>query len=434
MLSRKKRWFSLGVSLVLLAAFPMTGFVEGSSKEPLDASRLSEIGFYQIPEVKTKEQRTEIVRTGASIEEIGEDYVKVIATDEELTNLKEKGFQPKTDPVLGTHDFPDADSKYHNYEEMVSEIDQAVSDHDNIVQKFSIGKSYENRDLWAVKISDNVHMDEDEPEVLFASLHHAREHLTVEMALYLLRLFTDNYETDSRIKEIVDNREIYIVFNMNPDGGEYDISIGEYQYWRKNRQPNNGTSSIGTDLNRNYGYKWGCCGGSSSNPSSETYRGQAPFSAPETAALRDFINSRVIDGKQQIKTAISFHTYSELILWPYGYTYEDTPDGMTADDYQVFKTMGEDMAQTNGYTPQQASDLYITDGDMTDWAYGEHDIFAFTFEMYPKDTSGGGFYPPDEVIERETERNREAALYLAEQADCPYRVIGKEEQYCQVNK
>ena len=430
MLPRKKRWFSLAVALVLLSSFPMTGFVD-RTKKSLDESRYSEIGFYHVPEVKTKEQRTEIARTGASIEEIGMDYVKVIATDKELDGLKEKGFKPQSDPVLGTQDFPDADSKYHNYEEMVSEIDQAVADHGDIVQKFSIGKSYENRDLWAVKISDNVRTDEDEPEVLYASLHHAREHLTVEMALYLLHLYTDNYETDSRIKNLVDSREIYIVFNMNPDGGEYDIATGNYQYWRKNRQPNSGSSSIGTDLNRNYGYKWGCCGGSSSNPFSETYRGQAPFSAPETAALRDFINSRVIDGKQQIKTAISFHTYSELILWPYGYTYENTPDDMTQDDYQVFKTMGEDMAQTNGYTPQQASDLYITDGDMTDWAYGEHNIFAFTFEMYPKGTSGGGFYPPDEVIDRETERNREAALYLAEQADCPYRVIGKEDQYCQ---
>src|SRR5690606_37321069 len=76
----------------------------------------------------------------------------------------------------------------------------------------------------------------------------------------------------------------------------------------------------GTDLNRNWGYKWGCCGGASDNPSSETYRGSAPFSAPETAALRDFVNSRVVDGTQQIKAAIDFHTYSELVLWPFGHT------------------------------------------------------------------------------------------------------------------
>ena len=159
-----------------------------------------------------------------------------------------------------------------------------------------------------MKISDNVQEDEDEPEVLYASLHHAREHLTVEMALYLLHLYTDNYATDPRIKEIVDSREIYILFNMNPDGGEYDISTGKYQYWRKNRQPNSGSSSIGTDLNRNYGYQWGCCGGSSSNPSSETYRGQAPFS-PETAALPRF---RQQPGDQRGTANQNGHQFSHL--------------------------------------------------------------------------------------------------------------------------
>jgi hypothetical protein len=187
---------------------------------------------------------------------------------------------------------------------------------------------------------------------------------------------------------------------------------------------------VGTDLNRNYGYRWGCCGGSSGTKSSETYRGAAAFSAPETARVRDFINSRVIGGQQQISSSISFHTYSELVLWPYGYTYTDVPSDMSQDDRNVFATLGTTMADTNGYTPQQSSDLYITDGDFTDWAYGTHKMFAFTFEMYPNSAGGGGFYPPDEVIVEQTSRNREAVLYLAEQADCPYRVIGKEGQYC----
>ncbi|HEY0733651.1 MAG TPA: M14 family zinc carboxypeptidase, partial [Herpetosiphonaceae bacterium] len=227
----------------------------------------------------------------------------------------------------------------------------------------------------------------------------------------------------------VNSREIYIVFNLNPDGGEYDIATGSYRTWRKNRQPNSGSSYVGTDLNRNYGYKWGCCGGSSTSPSSETYRGSSAFSAPETQRMRDFINSRVIGGKQQITTSISFHTYSELILWPYGYTYTDVPSDMTADDRNVFVTMGQAMAATNSYTAQQSSDLYVTDGDLTDWAYGVHKIFAYTFELYPRGSSPG-FYPPDEQIGPQTTRNREAVLYLMEKSDCPYAVIGKQSQYC----
>ena len=97
--------------------------------------------------------------------------------------------------------------------------------------------------------------------------------------------------------------------------------------WRKNRQPNAGSTAVGTDLNRNWAWQWGCCGGSSGTFSSETYRGTAPFSAPETTVVRDFVNSRVVDGVQQIKTGIDFHTYSELVLWPYGYTTANTAAG-----------------------------------------------------------------------------------------------------------
>ena len=122
------------------------------------------------------------------------------------------------------------------------------------------------------------------------------------------------------------------------------------------------------------------------------------------------VNSRVVGGVQQIKANIDFHTYSELVLWPFGYTYSNTTTGMTADQYNTFATLGRQMANTNGYTPEQASDLYITDGSSIDWMWGVHRIWAYTFEMYPGSAWGGGFYPPDEVIGRETARNKDAVL------------------------
>ena len=88
------------------------------------------------------------------------------------------------------------------------------------------------------------------------------------------------------------------------------------------------------------------------------------------------------------------------------------------------------MAATNGYTPEQSSDLYIADGTINDWLWGTYRIFSYTFEMYPRTSSAGGFYPPDEVIGRETTRNRAAVLRLLDAADCPYEVIGKQAQYC----
>ena len=266
--------------------------------------------------------------------------------------------------------------------------------------------------------------------MLLVHHQHAREHLTVEQGLYTLGMLTDGYGTDPRITGLIDSREIWMIFDANPDGGEYDIATGTYRKWRKNRQPNAGSTAIGTDLNRNFGYRWGCCRGSSGSTSSATYRGPAPFSAPEASVVRDFVNGRVLDGRQQISLAISFHSYGQLILWPYGYTYTDVPADMPSDDQATLAALGRAMAATNGYTPQQASDLYITDGDILDWLYGVHGILPFVFEMYPKTSTGGGFYPPDEKIPAETERNRNAILHLIEQADCPWRAIGKQGQYC----
>ena len=330
-------------------------------------------------------------------------------------------------------DFPAKDSRYHNYAEMVAAIDKAVADHPSIVKKFSIGKSYQGRQIWAAKISDHVGVDENEPEVLFDGLHHAREHLTVEQSLAVMDWLVDGYGSDPRITRIVDLREIYIIFMVNPDGGEYDLTGSPYRAWRKNRQPNSGSSYVGTDLNRNYGYHWACCGGSSGTKSSSTYRGSKAFSAPESKALAAFIDSRVVAGRQQIKAAITFHTAGEQILWPYGYTRTDIPYDMTKDDHAALVAIGKAMAKTNGYKPMQSSSLYVTDGDEIDWAYGVYRIFMYTFELYPSHSqvsSNARFYPADELIGRETTRNKAAVLYLLERAGCRYDVLGKSRTHC----
>lgn len=384
--------------------------------------------------------RTAIAAAGVTVDESDEETVVVSGRAAQIKQLRQQGYDVS---LLGSApdrssaadsarllDFPSADSKYHNYAEANTEIDQRLAAYPAIMSKRVIGKSYQGRDIVAIKVSDNVATDENEPEVILTFHQHAREHLTVEMALYLLRELGAGYGTDSRVTNIVNNREIWIVPDLNPDGGEYDIATGAYRSWRKNRQPNSGSSNVGTDLNRNWNYKWGCCGGSSGSTSSETYRGASAESAPEVKVVADFVRSRVVGGKQQITAGIDFHTYSELVLWPFGYTYSDTATGMTADDAAAFKAVGQKMAASNGYTAEQSSDLYITDGSIDDYLWGSQKIFDYTFEMYPTSSSGGGFYPPDEVIERETSRNRDAVFQLLENADCMYRSIGKEAQYC----
>ncbi|MGW1727046.1 M14 family metallopeptidase [Streptomyces sp. NPDC002306] len=384
--------------------------------------------------------RTAIASAGVSVDEADEETVVVSGRADQISRLRRQGYEvsplgsaPDRSSGAGDlrlFDFPSADSKYHNYAEATAEIGQRLAAYPSIMSRRVIGKSYQGRDIVAVKVSDNVATDESEPEVILTFHQHAREHMTVEMALYLLRELGAGYGSDSRVTDMVNNREIWIVPDLNPDGGEYDIASGSYRSWRKNRQPNSGSSYVGTDLNRNWNYKWGCCGGSSGSASSETYRGASAESAPEVKVVADFVRSRVVGGKQQITAGIDFHTYSELVLWPFGYTYSDTATGMTADDAAAFKAVGRKMAASNGYTAEQASDLYITDGSIDDYLWGSQKIFDFTFEMYPASSSGGGFYPPDEVIERETSRNRDAVLQLLENADCMYRSIGKEAQYC----
>ena len=372
--------------------------------------------------VRTPAQRSALAATGVSMDGIEHGSVTVSGTPAELAAVRRLGFRVTTRPV--TNAFPPADSGYDDYAEATARIDAAVAANPSLARKTSIGNSYQGRALWAVKISDNVATDEAEPEVLFTCGQHAREHLSVQMCLYLIDELTRRYAADSRIRGLVNSREIWVVANVNPDGSEYDIAAGTYRSWRKNRQPNSGTSAVGTDLNRNWGYQWGCCGGSSGSPSSTTYRGPSAFSAIETQRVRTFVDGRVVGGRQQIRAHIDFHTYSELVLWPYGYTYADTAAGLTATDQRALAQLGRNMAATNGYTPEQSSDLYIADGTINDWLWGRHKIFSYTFEMYPTGSGGGGFYPPDEVIGRETTRNRSAVLLLLDAADCPYEVIG----------
>jgi carboxypeptidase T len=394
-------------------------------------------GRYRIKSVISREQREAIARAGAAIDSVGRDWVTISATPADLRRLAKLGFAVSR--LASPADSEHIDPAYHTYDEMVAEITQVAAAHPTIVKLFEIGRSYHGRALWAAKISDQVMIEEDEPEALFIGHYHAREHLTVEMMLDVLHLLADNYGTAGyeQVTQLVDSREIFLIFDLNPDGGEYDIRCEEpqaiecdnpnysYLFWRKNRQPNDG-GTIGTDLNRNHGYHWGSTG-ASPEPDSETYRGPTPASTPEIAAVEAFVNGRAAAGAQQIRVAITFHTYGKLVLWPYGYTYQDIPEDMRPDDHAVLVAMGQAMAASNGYTPQQASDLYPTSGDFTDWAYGAHRIFAYTFEM---DGDPYGFYPPGTLITATTTINHPAILYLLTHAGCPYEVIGKAAEHC----
>lgn len=335
-------------------------------------------------------------------------------------------------PVPAAAAEPNGFEYFHTYAEVKAEIDATVAAHPGIAKRFHIGRSYEGRKIWGIKISDNVNANENEPEIFINAQIHARERATNELALAVVGWLTDNYgDSDAfgqRVTDIVNSREIFIVPTMNPDGAEFDMSGSVWHKWRKNRQPIPDSTAIGVDLNRQFGYMWNCCGGSSSKPSSDNYRGPNAWFAPEARRFRNFVNSRIVNGQQQLKVILGLHSAGRLVLWPYAYTRQDVPADMTRDDHDAFVALGKELAALNGYKAEQGSDLYIVDGDHDDWAYASHGIFAITFEM--KRGAAKRYYPSQSELAADISANRPAVLHLLEQADCTYRAAGLAGEYC----
>jgi hypothetical protein len=305
--------------------------------------------------------------------------------------------------------YPAEDSAYLDYAEMVATIDAIAARKPGIARIFSIGRSHEGRELWAARVSDNVRTDEDEPEVVFDGGMHGREHMSTEMAVALFHNLVDGHGSDARITRIVDRTEITIIFNLNPDGSEYDHASGTYLSWRKNRQPTPGSAEIGTDINRNFVYRWGTSPANAS-PSGLTYRGPAAWSTPEATAFKRYIEGRVTDGEQQVRVHVTFHQHGRIVLYPYGYTSEAIPPDMRAEDHAVLVRMATEMARRSGYAVAQTANFDLNAGNQMDWLYATYRVMTFTFEM------GDAFAMPDEAIPTETARNMDAAYYAIEQA------------------
>lgn len=364
-----------------------------------------------------KEERSLVSNTGVSIEVMKDDYVIAIGNQEEKEKLAKLNLIESSYAMVGELDFPPEDSDFHNYAEVTAELTKMHLNFPDITELTSIGKSLEGRDILSVRISTNLDQSKNKPAILFMGGHHSREHLSVEVPLrFAWHLLNEYYAGNQRIVNLIQSREIHIIPAVNPDGLEFDVSAGSYKYWRKNRRHNK-DGTYGVDLNRNYGFKWGT-GGSSSSPSSDTYMGPNPFSEPETQAIKKYVEDHV-----NISILLSFHTYSQLILYPWGHSYDPIPEHK---DQQVHEIMAKKMAEWNQYTPEQSSDLYIASGDTTDWAYGEHKIISFTFELDPSGGGfgSGGFYPGEKVIPEVLRKNIEPCLYLMDLADNPYRVLG----------
>jgi carboxypeptidase T len=364
----------------------------------------------------TPQERSVVANGGVAIESVASDYVIGVATSAEADALASKGLVLERRDLLDVvaKDFPREDAAFHSYAEFSASLKTLAAANADIMKLDSLGRTVENREIWHVTLSTDLENSKSKPGIAFLGGHHSREHLSVEVPLLLIeKLVTAFRGGDAEVVRLLNGREIHVVPSVNPDGKEYDVATGDYRYWRKNRGKVNGTA-YGIDLNRNYGYGWGG-GGASSNPGSDVYRGPSAFSEPETQAVKKFV-----EAQSNLTTLLSFHTFSELILYPWGHQNSPIPNER---DHAVHKTMAETMAKWNGYEPIQSSELYIASGDTTDWSYGELGIISFTFELDPKDMFSGGFYPGAGAIEAVSAKNWRPCLYLIEYADNPYRVL-----------
>lgn len=398
-------------TIVGLALLTSTFFIYNAQAQAQEAADI----FWLKVKAKDKFERTHLENLGFSIEMVRDDYAITYGNAEDVKNLENQNLLLSHFKLMDLTDFPVDDSDYHNYQEVTEALQSLAQANTDIIKMDSIGKSIEGRDIWHLTISTNLDQSHQKAGVVYMGGHHAREHLSIDTPLRLTKKLIEAYRAgDPRVTQLVESREIHMIPMVNPDGAEFDIQNGSYKMWRKNRRRNS-DGSFGVDLNRNYGYQWGT-GGSSKNPRSDTFMGPNPFSEPESQSIKNFMETH-----ENISILLSFHTYSELILYPWGHSYNPVSDSR---DLSVFKTMAQKMSQWNQYVPQQASELYQASGDTTDWAYGQLKVFAFTFELDPKFSGGGwGFYPGSEVISTVVDKNWEPFLYLMEYADNPYRSL-----------
>lgn len=356
-------------------------------------------------------------------------YLDVLLNSDSYANLKNEfsslHVTQTEDAVKANLANPNKDIPgYHTYQSMLDELLLLQAQYPSLVQVTTIGTGWGaqycsqniaayqdfNHQIWAVKLSDNVTVSEDEPEYYFVGEHHAREPISTETVLGILNYLLDGYGSDPIITDVVNRSEIWFIPLLNPDGHKIVLDQSDV-WWRKNIHDNNGNmaydpgsggnGSDGIDLNRNYGYKWGYLN-ATATPSDITYHGTEAFSELETQAFRDF------QDEHNFIAGISYHTYGQYVLYPLGYMYDIIPPDQT-EIQALANAMAASITAVDGtshYAPMHSYDLYPVSGNSDDWAYGMHGTFAYTIEMADQ------FIPPASQVPTIVQNNLNAAMLL----------------------
>lgn len=313
---------------------------------------------------------------------------------------------------------------YRTVEETFATAADIVAAYPDLATWSDVGDSWEKTaglggyDMQVLRLT-NANVAGPKPKFFVTAAIHAREYTTAELVTRFAEYLVQNYGSDADATWLLDYHEIHLMLQTNPDGRKQAEGGAS---WRKNTNANycSALSSYrGADLNRNFDFQWGCCGGSSSFQCDATYRGPSPASEPEVQAVQNYMLAQFPDQRDAPLDAaapadasglyLDVHSYGELVLWPWGFTGDVAPNG------PALQTLGRKFAYFNGYEPDQAIGLYPTDGTTDDFAYGELGVAAYTFEL------GTAFFEACPVFEDTIlPDNMSALIYAAKVARTPY--------------
>ena len=305
------------------------------------------------------------------------NQVDLLVNDSENAWLKANGF--KIVFTDSTQNKMALDPRYQNPVKVESTLKQLAAAYPTLARVQSIGKSIEGRDIWAIRLTKNVNQeDPSKPHVFFNSMHHAREIMTSEVGLDIVQTLLAGYGKNATLTHWLESYVIDVIPMFNVDGN--NLVWTRDTMWRKNAH-----GGYGVDVNRNYPYAWNSCHGSSSSKQAQDYHGESAASEPETKVMMNFVKSI------HPVFSISYHSYSEIVIYPYGCQGQHTP---TRD---VVEKIGKEMANLlvtddgrGRYKAGTAPELlYSVDGGDIDWYYSEQ-VIPFVIEM---NSSSLGFQP-----------------------------------------
>jgi hypothetical protein len=295
-------------------------------------------------DIKSRDEIGKFIDMRLTLIDATQSYIKAIVSEKELNMLKNIGYKVKilVEDLVHEMNLLRAREDFHDYDEMTAELEDIATNYPLITKLYDIGDSVELRNIWAMKITDNPDIEENEAEVCIMGAHHGNEFMSVEIPLKMARYLAENYGIDPNVTYLVNNREIWIVPMVNPDG----IMVGS-RY-----------NANGVDLNRDYGYQWDGSGGS-----------WYPFSQPETQAMRRLFMDN------PFTLSLSFHCFGDIVNYIWNFSPHPTPDEA------LIIELSEGYASFNNYSVTNGYDWYQTRGDTNDFAYGCRGDIDWTIEI-----------------------------------------------------